>query len=259
MRTKHLAAIHIRTHARAKGAATVAALLPARALKTGRTDTAKLDILKRNFVEKARTRVGGGRTVGATCGRIGQEQALAGTRDGDVGQATLLLELARIIAAAKVVHVRKDTLLHAGHEHRRKLQALGGVDGHHGNGMRLSGQGIQVGAQGQPLHECRQRLTGERTVGTLDLAGMHGTRRQLRRRGIRVACDGGGQGILRRQRRSGQAIERIGARGVTGADERLKRGCRDRWPRFGRRRAHHDGLGLGAGRHVGNTGCAQLF
>ena len=63
--------------------------------------------------------------------------------------------------------------------------------------MRLAGQGIQVGAQGQPLHECRQRLTGERTVGALNLVGMHGTRRHLRRRGIRVARDGGGQGILR--------------------------------------------------------------
>ena len=238
---------------------TVAAFLPARALKTGRTDAAKLDILKRNLVEEARARVGRGRAVGATRGRIGQEQALTGARDGDVGQATLLLELARVIAAAKVVHVREDTLLHAGHEHRRELQALGGVDGHHGDGMRLAGQGIQVGAQGQPLHERRQRLTGERTVGALDLVGMHGTRRHLRRRGIRVARDGSSQGILRRQRRSSQTIERIGARGIARADECLKRGCRGRWPRFGRRRAHHDGLGLGAGRHVGNTGCAQLF
>ena len=125
--------------------------------------------------------------------------------------------------------------------------------------MRLAGQGIQVGAQGQPLHECRQRLAGERAVGALDLVGMHGARRHLRRRGIRVARDGGGQSILRRQRRSGQAIERIGTRGVTRTNERLKRGYRGRRPRFGRRRAHHDGLGLGAGRHVGNTGCAQLF
>ena len=58
MRAKHLAAVHIRAHARAKGAMTVAALLPARALKTGRTDTAELDILKRNLVEEARARVG---------------------------------------------------------------------------------------------------------------------------------------------------------------------------------------------------------
>ncbi len=82
---------------------TVAALLPARTLKTSRTDTAKLDILKRNLVEEARARVGRGRAVGATRGRIRQEQALAGARDGDVGQAALFLELARIIAAAKVV------------------------------------------------------------------------------------------------------------------------------------------------------------
>lgn len=146
MRTEHLAAIHIRAHARAKGAVTVAALLPARALKTGRTDTAKLDILKRNLVEEARARVGRSRAVGAARGRIGQKQALTGARDGNVGQATFLLELARIIAAAKVVHVREDALLHAGHEHRRELQALGGVDGHHGNGMRLAGQGIRRSA-----------------------------------------------------------------------------------------------------------------
>ena len=203
MRAKHLAAIHIRAHARAKGAVTVAAFLPARALKTGRTDAAKLDVLERNLVEEARARVGRGRAVSATRGRIGQEQALAGTRDGNVGQATLLLELARVIAAAKVVHVREDTLLHAGHEHRRELQALGGVDGHHGNGMRLAGQGIQVGAQGQPLHERRQRLASERAIGALDLVGMYSTRRQLRRCGIGVARDGGGQGILRRERRGG--------------------------------------------------------
>ena len=139
MRTEHLAAIHIRAHARAKGAVTVAALLPARPLKTGRTDTAKLDVLKRNLVEKARARIGRGRAVGATRGGIRQEQALASTRDGDIGQATLLLELARIVTTAKVVHVREDALLHAGHEHRRELQALGGVDGHHGDGMRLAG------------------------------------------------------------------------------------------------------------------------
>ena len=80
---------------------TVAALLPTRAFKTGRTDTAKLDILKRNLVEEARARVGRGRAVGATRGRIGQEQALTGTRDGDVGQATLLLELARVRSPAE--------------------------------------------------------------------------------------------------------------------------------------------------------------
>ena len=203
MRTKHLAAIHVRAHTRSKGAVSVAAFLPARALKTGRTEAAKLDILKRNLVEEARARVGRGRAVGATRCRIGQEQSLTGARDSDVGQATLLLELTRIIAAAKVVHVREDTFLHAGHEHRRELQALGGVDGHHSDGMRLAGQGIQVGTQGQPLHESGQRLAGERAVGALDLVGMHGTGGQLCRRGIRVARDGGGQGILRRKRRGG--------------------------------------------------------
>ena len=88
---------------------------------------------------------------------------------------------------------------------------------------------------------------------------MHGARGQLCRRGIRVARDGGGQGILRRERRSGQAIERIGARGITRANERLKRGRRCGRSRLGRRCAHHNGLGLSAGRHIGNAGCAQLF
>ena len=155
--------------------------------------------------------------------------------------------------------MREDALLHAGHEHRRELQALGGVDGHHGDGMRLAGQGIQVGAQGQPLHKCGKRLTGERTVGALNLIGMHGTRRQLRRRGICVARDGGGQGVLRRECRSGQAIERIGARGVTCADQRLKRRRGRGRSRLGRRCAHHNGLGLSAGRHIGNASRAQLF
>ena len=113
--------------------------------------------------------------------------------------------------------------------------------------------------RGQPLHERRQGLAGERAVGALDLVGMHGTGGQLCRRGIGVARDGGGQGILRRKRRGRQAIERIGTRGIARADERLKRGCRGRRPRFRRRRAHHDGLGLGAGRYIGNASRAQLF
>ena len=124
--------------------------------------------------------------------------------------------------------------------------------------MRLAGQGIQVGAQGQPLHERWQRLTGERAVGALDFVSMHSTRRQLRRRGICVARDGSGQGVLRRERRSGKAIERIGARGVTSADECLKRRRRRGRPGLGLGRAHHDGLGLGGG-HIGDTGRAQLF
>ena len=125
--------------------------------------------------------------------------------------------------------------------------------------MRLTGQGIQVGAQSQPLHECGQRLAGERAVGALNLVSMHSTGGQLCRRGIGVARDGGGQSILRRKRRGGQTIERIGARGVTGADKRLKRRRGRRRARLGRRCAHHNGLGLSVGRHIGNTGRTQLF
>ena len=258
-RAKHLAAVHVRAHARAKGAVTVATLLPARALKAGRTDATKLDILKWNLVEEARARIGRGRAVGAARGRIGQEQTLASARDGDVGQAALLLELARVIAAAKVVHMREDALLHAGHEDRRELQALGGVNGHHGDGMRLAGERVQVGAQSQPLHERRQRFAGERSISALNLVSMHGTGRQLRRRGIGIARDGSSQSILWRQRRGGQAIERIGARSVASTDECLKRrrGRRRAWLRCGR--AHHDGLGLSASGHIGNASRTQLF
>ena len=88
---------------------------------------------------------------------------------------------------------------------------------------------------------------------------MHGTRRQLRRRSICVARDGSGQGVLRRECRSGQAIERIGARGIARADKRFKRRCRGGGSRLGRRCAHHNGLGLSAGRHIGNASRAQLF
>ena len=125
--------------------------------------------------------------------------------------------------------------------------------------MRLAGKRIQVGTQGQPLHEGGQRLAGKRAIGALNLVGMHGTRGQLRRRGIGIARDGGSQSILRRERRSRQTVERIGASGVTGADQCLKRGCGCGRSGLGRRCAHHDGLGLGACRHIGNTSRAQLF
>jgi hypothetical protein len=51
-----------------------------------------------------------------------------GARHADITQAPLLLEAVEVIQRALV---RKQTLLHAAHEHHRELQPLGGVQRHH--------------------------------------------------------------------------------------------------------------------------------
>ena len=61
---------------------------------------------------------------------MGQHEALAGTGDTYVGQATLLLEFVRV---AEGPDVGKHTVLHAHDAHHRELQTLGGVHGHKHN------------------------------------------------------------------------------------------------------------------------------
>ena len=57
--------------------------------------------------------------------------------------------------------VREDALLHTGDEDDGELEALGGVDGHHRDGARLARKGVEVGTQGEPLHEGGELLGGD--------------------------------------------------------------------------------------------------
>ena len=61
-------------------------------------DAGELNMLGGDLVLKARTRVGLRGTVGTTRGGVREEQALARTRDGDVGQAALLLQLGGVVS-----------------------------------------------------------------------------------------------------------------------------------------------------------------
>ena len=136
----------------------------------------------------------------------------------------------------------EDPLLHAGHEHGRELQALGGVDGHHGDGARLAGERVQVGAQGEPLHQGRQRLAGKLAIGALDLRGGLRGGDGGRRGSERVARDHLGKRRLRGGEGRRQRIER------TGAGRSLARGHR-----YGRTRRR------GGRGHVGKPCGAQLL
>ena len=109
-----------------------------------------------NLLEEAAGRVGLDGAVGATRGGVREVELLAGARDGDVGQAALLLELGRVGVAEG--GVGEDALLHAGNEDHRELQALGGVDGHHRDGVLLACERVKVAAQGEPLHEGGELL-----------------------------------------------------------------------------------------------------
>ena len=222
---EHVAAVHLRALARAERAASIAPLLPTGAFEARTADTRELDILGRNLVEEARTRVGLGGTVRAARGCIGEEQALAGARDGHVRQAALLLELGGIVVGP-AGDMREDALLHARHKHDRELQALGGVHRHHGDGVRVAGQRIQVGAEGEPLEQRRQGLACEWAVGALDFG---------RRNGCRVGTG----------RRRGAGVRK--ARSRTGCHHAGR-------PRRPDARSGHSSLG-----HIGHAGLTQLL
>ena len=134
---------------------TVAALLPTHAAEPRAADARGVQMLGRNLGQKAAGRVGLHRAKDAPGAGIGEVQAPLRAGDGHVGQAAFLLDRG---AVALVRAVRKEPLLHAGHKDHGKLQALGGVDGHHGDGARLAGQRVEVAAQGEPLHERGQLL-----------------------------------------------------------------------------------------------------
>ena len=141
------------------------------------------------LAQEAAGRVCGGRTVHATGGGVGEVESTLGTCDGDVGEATLLLER---IALALLGMVGEEALLHAGDEDDRELQALGRVDGHERHGTCGASEAVEVGAQGEPLHEGWQLLGGDARVG-----------RRFRRGGLRGRRSIGTVSRVRQRRRSG--------------------------------------------------------
>ena len=84
---------------------------------------------------------------------MAEVQPLAGAGDPDVAEPALLLEL---VGVAEAAGVREDTVFHAGEEHHRVLEALGGVQRHEGDRALLVAVavgGVEVGDQGDRLEE----------------------------------------------------------------------------------------------------------
>ena len=86
-----------------------------------------LNQLSRNFADKARDLVEGFAAVQTAGFCPGDHQLLHRPGDADVSQAALFLQAARVFQAHLV---REQAFFDARHEHQRKLQALGAVQGH---------------------------------------------------------------------------------------------------------------------------------
>ena len=126
----------------------------------GRGCAAHVEELGGDVVEEPRGRHLLRSPPGAANGRARQVEALARTRDGHVRQAAFLLQLALVAEAALV---REGAVLHAGDEHGREFEALGGVDGHEGDlsaALAFGGHLVRVGHEGDALKEVRERRAG---------------------------------------------------------------------------------------------------
>ena len=114
-----------------------------------------VDQVGRDLVEEPGRRVVLRCAPGGADRRAGQVQPLAGPGDADVGEPPLLLEL---LGVAERAQVREGAVLHAGEEHDRELQALGGVQGHQRDdpgllGLLGVGDLVGVGDERDPLEE----------------------------------------------------------------------------------------------------------
>jgi hypothetical protein len=79
-------------------------------------------------------------------------KARLGAGHADVTEATLFLELLGVTALERA-DVRQNSLLHADHEHRRELEALGGVQGDQRDGVGLLVVFVDVGDQRNVFEE----------------------------------------------------------------------------------------------------------
>ena len=88
---------------------------------------------------------------------VRQVEALAGSRQAHVGEAALLLHLARIVERPCV---REDALLEAADEDDLELEALGGVERDERDLVRVAGVGVLVGHEGGLLEEPVEGVRG---------------------------------------------------------------------------------------------------
>ena len=109
----------------------------------------------RNFLQKARFRVGDGLTPCRAHDRAREVEPLPRTSDAHVRQTSFL---GQFVGVAERPHVRELAVLPTRHEDDRKFQTLRGVQRHQGDdaGTRI-GDLIGVGHQGDPFEERRER------------------------------------------------------------------------------------------------------
>ena len=106
----------------------------------------------------------------ATLLGVGEVQATHRTRRADIGETALLLEAVEVVERALV---REQTVLEAGEEHHRELEALGGVQRHHLHAV-LPGLGL---ALTRLQHRVREEGLERRHRLALDGVGREPARR----------------------------------------------------------------------------------
>ena len=116
---------------------------------------ALLDVFLRDLGDEAGDAVCGGAAEEHTLAGGGEIQLLLRPRDGHIAEPALLLHLLRLPDGAGA---GENGLLHADDEHRRKLKALGAVDGHEHHGVGLAVVGIHVRIEGHVCQIPLQRL-----------------------------------------------------------------------------------------------------
>ena len=83
-------------------------------------------------------------------GGVGHEQLLFGPRDPDIAEPALLFQLG---LAAHRPEMGEDAFFQARQKDDRKLQALGGVQGHQSHGVCRIFQRVDIGDQGDGLEK----------------------------------------------------------------------------------------------------------
>ena len=94
-----------------------------------------------------------------------QVETLAGARQAHVGEAALLLHLARVVERTGV---REDALLQAADEDDLELEALGGVERDERDLVGVAGVGVLVGHQGRLLQEPVEGIGGLQVAVAID-------------------------------------------------------------------------------------------
>ena len=86
-----------------------------------------------DFVEEMGGAFGDDLVHDASASAMGEDEAFLGAGDGDVAESSFLLDVALVDGGL----VWEESLLHAGDDDEWEFESLGGVDGHHGDGVAL--------------------------------------------------------------------------------------------------------------------------